>query len=501
MIQMKRNTRLALSAWLLAGAGLAVGCGDSSEKTGAAGSGGGGDAGSGGAVAGTGGGDVAGSGGTGGGGAGAGGTTGGDPDGGPPVDPLVPLLTAQEAAAVRTMSPLPAVPPNSTNQHADNDLAAELGQKLFFEKRYSGPLAVGSDGMNGAVGAMGEPGKLSCASCHLGHALDDRRSRPGNVSLGADFLTRNALPIVNSSFYRWTNWAGRFAAPWELPIAVVENPRNMNGDRLTVVHLVFDKYRAHYEAVFGALEDAIGSDLARFPAKGKPKAPGAADGPWEMMTEADRATTTRVFVNFAKAIEAYQRKLVSRNAPFDRFVAGQVGELGSDEVRGLKLFLGKARCSECHSGPHLSDGGFHNIGLAQTGPQVPATDNGRFADVTALLGSTVNVDSAYSDDRQSGRLQGLSATPPDDLKGAFRTPSLRSVAETAPYMHAGQLATLEDVVAYYDRGGDTPAAGTKDPRIKPLGLSTRERADLTAFLRALTGDPVPAALVADTSAP
>lgn len=499
MTQMKKKARLALSAWLLAAAGMTGGCGDPSEKTGAAGSGGGGDAGSGGAVAGSGGDDggVAGTGATGVGGGGAAGTTGGYPDGGSDADPLVPALTTEEAATVRTMSPLPPVPANSTNQYADNGQAATLGQRLFFEKRYSGALAVGSDGMNGAVGAVGETGKLSCASCHLGHALDDRRSRPGNVSLGADLLTRNALPIVNSSFYRWTNWAGRFAAPWELPIAVVENARNMNGDRLTVVHLVFDKYKADYEAIFGDLEPAIGTDPARFPAKGKPKAAGAADGPWEMMTDADRATATRVFVNFAKAIEAYQRKLVSRNAPFDRFVAGQVGELGSDEVRGLKLFLGKAKCAGCHSGPHFSDGGFHNIGVAQTG----AVDNGRFTDVTALLGSAVNVDSVYSDDRQSGRLEGLSATPSEELKGAFRTPSLRSVAETAPYMHAGQLATLEDVVAFYDRGGDTPAAGTKDPRIKPLGLSTRERADLVAFLRALTGDPMAAELVADTSAP
>ena len=180
------------------------------------------------------------------------------------------------------------------------------------------------------------------------------------------------------------------------------------------------------------------------------------------MTDADRTIANRVFVNFAKALEAYQRQLVSRNAPFDKFVAGDIGMLATSEVRGLKLFVGKAGCVGCHSGPHLSDGLFHNIGVAQTGAHVPAADNGRFADITPLLASGMNVDSVFSDDRQSGRLTGLTATPPDDTKAAFRTPSLRGVAETGPYMHAGQLATLEDVVAFYDRGGDTPSAGTKE---------------------------------------
>lgn len=494
------NARISFSALLLIA--TAIGCGDSSPGTpGAGGSNGGaGSGGGGGGLAGMGGdGSLAGMGGTGttgtaGGGAGTG-------SGGAGGDPLIGVLTPDEAAAVRTMSPLPAVPANSTNQYADNPAAATLGQKLFFDKRYSGPLAVGDDMTNGGLGPMGEAGKIACASCHLARGLDDQRSRPNNVSLGADFLSRNALPIVNSSFYRWTNWGGRFAAPWELPLAVVENARNMNGDRMRVVHLIFDKYKADYEAVFGALEPAIGTDAARFPASAKPKPAGGVDGPWEMMTDADRTIANRVFVNFAKALEAYQRQLVSRNAPFDRFVGGRTEMLATSELRGLKLFVGKAGCAECHSGPHLSDGKFHNIGVAQTGAHVPAADNGRFADVPPLVASGMNVNSVWSDDTESGRLTGLTATPPDDWKAAFRTPSLRGVAETGPYMHAGQLATLEDVVAFYDRGGDTPAAGTKDVLIKRLSLTTLERADLVAFLRTLSGDAVPAALLVDTSAP
>ena len=526
------KTRVSFSALLIAST-IAIGCGDdpSPGTPGAGGSGGstglggssglagmgGGGAGGDGSVAGaagTGTTGVAGeggggSGGTGGSSAGAGGggsggtgaSAGGGGSGGAGGDPLLGVLTPVEVTKVHAMSPLPAVPADSTNQYADNSAAATLGQKLFFDKRYSGPLTVADDMTNGGLGAAGEAGKIACASCHLARGLDDQRSRPNNVSLGADFLSRNALPIVNSSFYRWTNWGGRFAAPWELPIAVVENAKNMNGDRMRVLHLVFDKYKADYEAVFGALEPTIGTDAVRFPASAKPKATGAADGPWEMMADADRTIANRVFVNFAKALEAYQRQLVSRNAPFDKFVAGDAAMLATSEVRGLKLFIGKAGCVGCHSGPHLSDGLFHNIGVAQTGAHVPAADNGRFADITPLLASGMNVDSVFSDDRASGRLTGLTATPPDDTKAAFRTPSLRGVAETGPYMHAGQLATLEDVVAFYDRGGDTPSAGTKEAAIKRLSLTSLERADLVAFLRTLSGDAVPAALVTDTSAP
>ena len=516
------STRVSFSALLIASA---IGCGsDPSPGTpGAAGSGGstgmagasglagmggsgeGGDGGLAGAAGtGTTGTAGTGGGGSGGGAAAAGGSAagaGGGGSGGAAGDPLITVLTGTEVTKVHGLSPLPAVPADSTNQYADNAAAATLGQKLFFDKRYSGPLAVADDTMNGGLGAVGDAGKIACASCHLARGLDDQRSRPNNVSLGADFLSRNALPIVNSSFYRWTNWGGRFAAQWELPIAVVENAKNMNGDRMRVLHLIFDKYKAEYEAVFGALEPAIGTDAVRFPASAKPKPAGGVDGPWEMMTDADRTIANRVFVNFAKALQAYQRQLVSRNAPFDKFVAGDIDMMATNEIRGLKLFLGKAGCASCHSGPHLSDGMFHNIGVAQTGAHVPAADNGRFADIPGLVASAMNVDGVYSDDRLTGRLTGLTATPPDDTKAAFRTPSLRGVAETGPYMHAGQLATLEDVVAFYDRGGDTPSAGTKDTLIKRLSLTTLERADLVAFLRTLSGDAVPAALVVDTSAP
>jgi cytochrome c peroxidase len=439
-----------------------------------------------------------------------------DSDGGATADGAVVTLSASEAAIAQGLSPLPAAPPaDPTNRVADDPGAAALGQRLFFERRFSGALVTGDDGTNGGLGPAGATGRISCASCHAGPALADNRSLPGNVSLGADFLPRNAPPLLNSAFYKWTNWAGRFSALWELPIGVVENAKNMNGDRLRVAHLIVDKYLADYQAVFGPLDPAIGSDATRFPPSGKPKAAGAVDGPWELMAPADRTIVNGILANFGKALEAYVRKLVGGVAPFDRYVAGETGALSTSEVRGLKLFVGDAKCVSCHSGPLMSDNLFHNLGLPQSGPHVPATDNGRFADIVSLLASPFNTAGAFSDDTTTGRLDGLvspatdggaadggAASPSAGTKGQFRTAALRNVAVTAPYMHAGQLATLADVIDYYDTvSAAVPAVGTLDPLLVDLHLTAQQKADLVAFLGSLTADAAPAGLSVDTSAP
>jgi cytochrome c peroxidase len=397
-----------------------------------------------------------------------------------------------------TLSPLGSVPPDTTNAKANDAAAAVLGQKLFFERDYSGPLVVSSD-----LGDAAEAGRVSCASCHSSPMMSDKRGQKApNVSLGTDFHPRNAPGLVNSSFYRWTNWGGRFSAQWELPLPVAESPIIMNSSRLRIAHVIFEQYRPEYEAVFGALEPAIGTDLTRFPASGKPKATSGPDGPWEAMTDADRRTVNRIFVNFGKAIAAYTRLLVSRNAPFDKFVAGDRNAISASARRGAELFAGKAGCISCHSGPHFSDDEFHNIGVPQRGNHVPVTDDGRFKDVPPLLASPFNSASVtHSDDPKEGarRLEGLTNPMPVGAMGQFRTPGIRGVTETAPYMHAGQLPTLESVIDFYDAGGGTPATGTKDPLMARLNLNAGEKMDLLRFLETLTGDPVPPALLQNTA--
>ncbi|GIW40608.1 MAG: cytochrome-c peroxidase [Candidatus Binatia bacterium] len=152
----------------------------------------------------------------------------------------------------------------------------------------------------------------------------------------------------------------------------------------------------------------------------------------------------------AKAIAAYERTVVSGDSPFDRYQAGDRDAMSPSAVRGMELFNGKANCKACHSGFNFTDESYHNLGVGW------GKDPGRFE-----------------------------VTKNEEDRGAFKTPTLRNVALTAPYMHDGSEATLEEVVEFYDRGGNKNP--NLSPEMKPLGLSEQEKRDLVAFLHALTG--------------
>jgi cytochrome c peroxidase len=152
----------------------------------------------------------------------------------------------------------------------------------------------------------------------------------------------------------------------------------------------------------------------------------------------------------------------------------------------------------CHSGPNFADDDFHVIGVPQTGPRVPATDNGRFQDVPGLLASAFNTNGVFSDNTTTGKLAGLAQDA--SQTGRFRTKSLRNLSQSGPFMHSGQFATLEEVVAFYVAGGGTPPTGaTKDPMLAPLTLSAQQQTDLVEFMKTLSGEPVSAELLTDTS--
>lgn len=374
--------------------------------------------------------------------------------GSPAAPPVPDELTVDERAALATLSPLPPLPADPSNRFADDPRAAVLGQMLFFDEDLAGPLLVDS-----ARGKAGEPGTLSCASCHDGPALDDA---PHPVSTGARIGGRNSPPLINASYYAWTNWGGRFDSQWALALGAIENPDVMNGNRTAVVATAAAKYRPEYQALFG--------------------------GPLDPVVDVDRT-----FANLGKAIAAYLRTLVARAAPFDRFVAGDAAAISPAARRGLRLFL--QHCQSCHGGPHFQDGLFHALGVAQFGAGVPDTDLGRFTDVAPLLASPFNTAGPHSDG--PSRLDDLAQTP--ERRGQFRTPTLRNVAVTAPYMHAGQLATLEAVVAFYNAGGGNVPGVAKSNQMKRLDLSDAQQAELVAFLGTLTDTAVPAERLRDTS--
>jgi cytochrome c peroxidase len=153
--------------------------------------------------------------------------------------------------------------------------------------------------------------------------------------------------------------------------------------------------------------------------------------------------------NIAKAIAAFERTVLSGNAPYDRFKAGDKSALSEAGQRGMKVFFGKGHCSACHTGPNFSDDAFHNVGVSINAAK---PDLGRY-EVTKVVGD----------------------------KGAFKTPTLREIARTAPYMHDGTMATLEEVVEHYDKGG-TPNPQL-DEEIFPLKLTPQEKVDLVTFMK------------------
>ncbi len=373
-----------------------------------------------------------------------------------------------ERAALAAQSPLPAVPLDPTNAVAGDPRAATLGQMLFFDVDLAGPLLADSD-----RGKTGELRKLSCRSCHGGPALDD----PGkHVSIGAKPGTRNSPPVLGSVFYTWINWGGRFDSHWALTLGALEKPDVMNGTRLAVVHVIRTQYRAEYEALFGPLDPAAD----RFPPAGKPGTPA-----WDGMSEEDRMNANRVFVNAGKAIAAYMRLLVARDAaPFDRWIAGDETAISAAAKRGASLHL--EHCKVCHDGPHFTDNKFHALAVAQFGEGVPQVDLGRFSDVPDYLASPFNAAGAFSDAKRDAG--GLTQVPVQ--RGQFRTPTLRNVAVTAPFMHAGQFATLDAVVKFYNVGGGTVGEITKSTELRRLDLTPEQQADLVAFMESLTATDV-----------
>lgn len=289
------------------------------------------------------------------------------------------------------------------------------------------------------------------------------------------------------------------------------------------------------------IEGGTTSCWPRFPLQGKPgRKPGCQAGDamepfgdaFDCMATDDQEAVTRILVNWGKAIAAYEFRLVSRDSPFDRFVREIDAGLESRQLspaarRGARLFVGKAACSDCHRTPLLSDSLFHNVGVPQVGPGVPTeadcpdggvcdcvpnpADDGKdpMAGVRNCLpwgardgllklrANGFRRDSRWSDSTtDSSRKRYMEMNVSTTPRGAWRTPSLRDVALTAPYMHNGALATLEAVVRHYDAGGSPAAPGERSARLKPLFLTTREQEDLVEFLNSLTGAPLPTELVA-----
>lgn len=399
----------------------------------------------------------------------------------PPVRGNTVTLTDDELARTLRASPVPPPPSDPTNAHADDPGAIHLGNWLFFEERLSAS------------------GGISCATCHNPYlGLSDRKP----LSVGHDVGEFNSPHLWGVGHNRWHFWDGRAETLWQQALAPLENHVEMGSTRTAIVILFARdaELRTAYEKVFGAFpfteEEAL-----ELPADATPFANDPEDlqqKMWMRMDEGVRDRVNEAFVNIGKAIAAFERTIMPPEAPFDRYVRGLetgdpelLGALSPEAERGLKLFMGEANCFLCHSGPMFTDGEFHNTRVAPERADIPP-HRGRDGAFSELKRAEFGSASRWSDAPDGIRAQitaGLQRTPHN--WGQFKTPSLRQAAETMPYMHRGQFATLRDCVEHYStfEGALPPDHhAIPDPLLRPLALSEAEIDALVAFLESLTGE-------------
>ena len=252
---------------------------------------------------------------------------------GQPAPPQGDGFSPLEWSVIHTLSPLPDLPVDTTNKYRDSAAAALLGQKLFFEPRLSGPIQTGTPA-EGQLGAIGEAGKIACRNCHMPESkwrFDIRFHNGGPIpnatALGSAWMTRNVSSVVNTVFYvdprthaHWRENDGFSDSEWFDAQSEPEGPPVQNGSRLQLAHVIFEHYRDDYNRAFPEwpLDPAL-ANYTLFPATGSPYTDAAN---WNSLSASDQETINRILVNYGNCIEAYLRKLVSRNAPFDRYVGG-----------------------------------------------------------------------------------------------------------------------------------------------------------------------------------
>jgi cytochrome c peroxidase len=402
-----------------------------------------------------------------------------------------PALEAGERARIESLSPLPPPPPSPENPVADDERAAELGRAYFFEARWS------ADGAS------------SCASCH-----DPSREHADGRALprARGHVGRHTPGLRGSAWMRWQAWDGRRDSVWSQALAPLESELEQGSSRARVARVVALHHAAAHEAVFGALPAALDASALPPDARPVPVEPAHPHArAWAALDLAQRDAVDPVFLDVGRALEAYVRRLAPGEAPLDRFVAAlRRGEpraadhLGDAGLRGLRAFVGEAGCFDCHHGPLLSDGEFHNLALPG---RIGASerDRGRAEGARALLSSEHRCGGPRPRlglPRAAPRCDELRFLDParPELEGAFRTPTLRNVTRTAPYMHGGQLARLEDVLAFYRTLAGPARVGRRDHVLHALPRSV-STGDLLAFLASLEGEPLPARWTSPPPAP
>lgn len=377
------------------------------------------------------------------------------------------IWSEDELASLRSLwiGSLPPLPADPSNKYADNPEAAAFGQKLFFDTRFS------------------SNGEVACATCHV----PDKLFQDGTpLAHGVGTTNRRTMTLIGTAFSPWFFWDGRKDSQWAQALGPMESPVEHGSNRTYYAHIIDQYYRAEYEAVFDELPEVRHLPLVT----GSVQSEEVIDA-WEAMSPEDREAVTRIYVNMGKSIAAYERHLIPGESRFDQYVEAVLNDdrqsanqiLTSDEIVGLKLFIGQANCTNCHNGPLFTNNDFHNTGVPAV--QDLPEDMGRASGAGQALADEFNCLSVYSDANESdcAELKYMIADG-HDLQRQFKPPSLRNVFHRGPFMHAGQFATLEEVLNHYNTAPEAPAGHSE---LKPLNLSEEQIAQIIAFLTTLDG--------------
>ena len=334
-------------------------------------------------------------------------------------------LSRVERERVAALGPWPpAFQRDPSNRVSGKPLAVALGRQLFFDPR------------------MSPVGYIACVTCHApDRSYADLKPRAHGL---AD-LERNTIALANVRQQRWFDWAGSSDSLWLASLRPIINPREFDGSPASVARLFQrdEELARCYRRVFGVA--ASGND-------------------------------ERTLVNVGKALAAFVETLQTGRTSFDEYrdaiVRGRTlpTSYPTAAVRGLQLFVGRADCASCHSGPNFSDGRFHDVGAPP--PIAPARrDPGRAEGSRLLLESRFNLLGRYSDAPHAAHASRGQLVAESSRVGEFRTPSLRNVAVTGPYMHNGRVESLTDAVRQHTH---------------QVRLDDAEVTDLVAFLDTLT---------------
>lgn len=346
------------------------------------------------------------------------------------------------------------VPP-APQANPQSEAKARLGEKLFGEVRLS------------------KTGEISCKSCHQPES-GFANNTPFSVGINRQAGSRNAPGLLNVAYQRHFFFDGRVGSLEQQAREPIFNRLELGRVEVTPLSQQGVIVEDDIEAIVRMLKED-----SHYPA-----AFDAAFAPFDI----NKADSREIFTKMLEAIASYQRTLTSTESPFDQWVVDKA-PISRAAQRGWRLFFGKARCAMCHVPPTYSDDNFHNIGVRPTS-EAPG-DKGR---------------ASFLDQHPQSQAPGVKQPlqpPTYEIEGlnywgkygmdacAFKTPSLRNVEHTRPYMHTGAFNTLEEVISFYVRGGDSAPCGQKDWRIQKLDLSEQEQKDLVEFLRSLSGTKVP----------